>query len=618
MKSVVKIGAIACWLLWQGSAEATSLVGSDDLASITQTIIANCPGAVGLTPTFSTSSAAEAALKAGTQEVAPMTRFLQPALTCASPAPNQSEGVVFGLDAAVVLGATDETTTCQLVSSRTLSVTDQNGNPGLDCPDCTGSQYQLGDWRDMLRVLIAGMTHGAGANLTLQDCNSDVRYSLVSAWQTLFQSTCGGASCSSLRHVFRPADGAEISDTLLSILGLPRPTLDAVGHALLTPFCNGGTYDDSDPIRRPCAPEEAVCAADGTLGLVLPVAPPKNAPSDSAYPIQPCSIGVYDWKPAPSAELSSCPGGGLNVFTLCLVPGRNVPGGALSHQCYKVETNDTPFLTPNTVNTKVFNRYLRSPNGSLVLDEFGHEVYGAFHRLHSVQRLAGHTCLEGTASDELGCLPQASRCSLSLARRVATRQSGVAALAVNGVLPTDPNIRKLISKPVPVDVYPLSNKLLMNTMVGSEETTSPAQKSLYACFARQLYADPPVLGAGYIPLLQNGVCQDFDERQCGSVFNKNACKKGVNFCPVIGFATAFPLQVAVGDNIFLSASASDIDDPFDDLQFLWSAPFGKFADPHALATTYQCTQAGSATLQLTVYDGSCSDTFSVNVKCVVP
>jgi len=602
------------------SASAAPLVGSDDLASVTQSILASCSGATGITPSFSTSSAAEAALRAGTQEVAPMTRFLEPALTCTHATPKEAEGVIFGLDAAVALGAATEVNGCQLAFVRSVPVTDQNGTPGLDCQGCSAGTYQLTDWRDALRLLLAGMSRDASADLALQQCNSDLRYSLANSWPSLFQQQCLGSTCTTLRHVFRPADTADVSATLLSLLGLPQVKLDPAGRPISTPFCNGGTYEDNDPIRRPCTAEEAVCAADGTLGLLLPVAPPKGAPLPASYPVEPCSIGAYDWKPAPEAELSTCPGGGVNVFTLCLVPGRALPGGSLSHQCLKLETNDTPFLTPNTVNTKAYNKYLRNPNGSLVLDDQRREVYGAFYRVHSVRTLApaARLCTELGSQEQLGCLPQASRCSLSLARRVASNQAGVNVLNVNGIAPSDANIRKLVAKPLPSDVYPLSSKLLMNTMVGSEEIVNVSQKNLYACFGRQLFADPALTNAGYVPLQQNGICQDFDERQCGAIFNKNNCKKGINFCPSIGFVFAFPLQVAVGNDITVSASASDIDDPFEDLQFNWSASFGTFADVRALATSYRCTQVGSTTLTLTIWDGACDDVFTVPVTCVAP
>ncbi|MDX2054735.1 MAG: hypothetical protein SFV15_20200 [Polyangiaceae bacterium] len=620
----MKTFSVARWVgflfLVGANAGAAPLIGSDDLATVTQQVLASCAGATGITPTFGTSAQAEAALAQRIQEVAPMTRPLDPAPTCGGPNAKESEGVVFGLDAAVALGAQAEVGSCALAYSRTLAVTDQNGNPGLDCPDCSAGFYQLTDWRDVLRVLLAGMTHGAGSDLASQQCNSDVRHTLANSWASLFQGECGASGCTALRHIFRAEDTAEVSVTLLKLLSLPSPVVDAAGEPISTPFCNGGTYDDNDPVRRPCSDAEGVCGADGTLGLLLPAAPVKNAPASAAYPTMPCSTGVYEWRPAPSSELSSCPGGGLNVFTLCLVPGLTLPDGTVSHQCYKSEANDAPFFTPNSVNTRVFNKYLRNPNGSLVIDNQGREVYGAFYRLHSASALSpsGRLCTEADAQGALGCLPQASQCSLSLARRVATRQAGSHALPINAVSPTDANVRKILQKPVPGDAYPLSSKLLMNTMVGSEEVVSLPQKNLYECFRRQLFAETPVLNAGYVSIQQNGICEDFDERQCGAVFNKNNCKKGINFCPSIGLVTAFPLQVAVGGTVFLSGSASDIDDPFSDLQVAWSAPFGTFADFRSLATTYTCTQVGTAQLKLTIWDGACDDVFSVSVTCVAP
>lgn len=87
----------------------------------------------------------------------------------------------------------------------------------------------------------------------------------------------------------------------------------------------------------------------------------------------------------------------------------------------------------------------------------------------------------------------------------------------------------------------------------------------------------------------------------------------VNNCPTVA-VTVSPLSAEVGETINLSASATDSDG--DAVTYSWSASAGTVAQPDAASTTYECTAAGTATVELVVDDGfGCDVTRAVDVTC---
>src|SRR5262245_48953795 len=160
---------------------AAGLKGSDDgLYDFTTAIFAACPGVnAGSIYAGGGSGYGQEAMRAGSQQVAPMSQFLdKDACTGPGAAPTQSEGLVVGLDGIVLLGSVD-----------TAGSVACNGHPNVACdplfePD-TGAAidtivngYRFIGWRDMLRVLLAGFDHDAGADWTKRDCNSPLRIAI--------------------------------------------------------------------------------------------------------------------------------------------------------------------------------------------------------------------------------------------------------------------------------------------------------------------------------------------------------------------------------------------------------------------------------------------------------
>jgi Concanavalin A-like lectin/glucanases superfamily len=98
----------------------------------------------------------------------------------------------------------------------------------------------------------------------------------------------------------------------------------------------------------------------------------------------------------------------------------------------------------------------------------------------------------------------------------------------------------------------------------------------------------------------------------------------LNVCPVANNApSALPSEVVVGGGIVVDGGAPlDPDNGPGALTCSWTAdpPIGVFASPSAASTIFNCTQAGTATLKLTVSDGdpACQSSGSVAVTCTSP
>jgi hypothetical protein len=112
-------------------------------------------------------------------------------------------------------------------------------------------------------------------------------------------------------------------------------------------------------------------------------------------------------------------------------------------------------------------------------------VQSAFYRIHTTRTLSGTGaggCTENTATKQIGCLVQASPCSIGYAGGEAkdTLPIGTAvAFKVNTLEPTKACIRKLINSGTP---YPISRQLYFNTMAGFENVTGQ-ELELTKCFA---------------------------------------------------------------------------------------------------------------------------------------
>ncbi len=104
-------------------------------------------------------------------------------------------------------------------------------------------------------------------------------------------------------------------------------------------------------------------------------------------------------------------------------------------------------------------------------------LIGSFYRIHSNRSLlntstAGNTpgdktCQKVDATRQIGCLAQASPCSIGFAGGEAVDENpGTVALQVNGVTPTLTTVQNLVTGGFPV--YPISRKLYVNSLRGFE------------------------------------------------------------------------------------------------------------------------------------------------------
>lgn len=92
----------------------------------------------------------------------------------------------------------------------------------------------------------------------------------------------------------------------------------------------------------------------------------------------------------------------------------------------------------------------------------------------------------------------------------------------------------------------------------------------------------------------------------------------LNNCPQLTSIVVAPLSVAVGSEIPVAAAGADLD-PADTLTFAWTASGGgSFAAPAQASTAFTCATAGDHVLTVTVSDGRCGASRSVNVSCVAP
>jgi hypothetical protein len=96
----------------------------------------------------------------------------------------------------------------------------------------------------------------------------------------------------------------------------------------------------------------------------------------------------------------------------------------------------------------------------------------------------------------------------------------------------------------------------------------------------------------------------------------------INVCPAIQMLNATPMQVPVGGQLALSATAVDLDGGPAALTYSWSATAGSFGDSSNPMTSFTCATAGIQTVTLVVSDGDaspgCAATQSISVVCQQP
>jgi hypothetical protein len=296
MKRWVWWSTAAVGLLAAGGAAALSnivLAGSDAQSAPLQELLVSggrCPGAVGLLYQAGGANAGQSALVAGTQQVAPMGRFVQgwstfrdasppfpdagfvpPVLTGACLLPvseqQQTEGLVIGLDAIHVLGSTATVGSfpCNGLAEGCppdgsialqpwgLATGDVFGGTNVQyvLPSGGAATYVLHGWQDVLRILYFGKLTGTTPDdVDNLGCANPIRVALANNWGSLFQNGgCAGsgnglgiAPCTQLQHLFRPDDASEVADIFSSLLGVDPPdtTSNVVNQEIGIPTVDGG------------------------------------------------------------------------------------------------------------------------------------------------------------------------------------------------------------------------------------------------------------------------------------------------------------------------------------------------------------------------------------------
>jgi hypothetical protein len=524
--------------------DSIALQGSDTLEQVTKDVLAACPAATGAGISYNGggSTTGENAMIAGTQTVAPMSRFLN---TNASICPKGStaEGLVIGLDGIAIAASSTNAGACggglAYTTGHSFAVTDTAGNAVVNCSGCDvgTNTYRLTDWKDVLKLVYGGATH-AGAT----DCASDVRRSLVSNWGNIFEGSCTAGTCpAGLKHAFRRADGSGTTDTLAAALGLPGlPSSKAVSLAAVPPlaakaipYCNAfglgaiyngdSDYQDKDPIRRTCDTNEQACSKDNTLGLVVVVEVPADMSVAQAYPTTACSVGKFKLM-KPAAGVTTCPDGGGLLIGKCFHPYIDLGGGAYNPHCIAAKS-PVQGIRANGMTGRAYNLVAKLnqtfvDNVSVVYakDNLNRPITGAFYRVHTTAVLpgGGATCQQSSSTDQMGCLVSASPCSIGYAGREADQQPGAIALTVNNIADTQANIEKLVTSPGDPTTYPISRKLFFNTMNGFETVTG-GELELAKCMGKNSLINPIISARGFIPVPGGVTCQDFVESGCAGV-----------------------------------------------------------------------------------------------------
>jgi hypothetical protein len=116
--------------------------------------------------------------------------------------------------------------------------------------------YKFNGWRDVLRVLFAGMVHSGAAtgtnNLAVaaRDCLAPARVAIANNYGVFFENNCTSpgselvagtttAVCAQIRHVFRRDDFSGTTDTVVALLGLPAIVQPSPTQPTgFSPFCN--------------------------------------------------------------------------------------------------------------------------------------------------------------------------------------------------------------------------------------------------------------------------------------------------------------------------------------------------------------------------------------------
>lgn len=398
-------------------------------------------------------------------------------------------------------------------------------------------------------------------------CSSDVRTKLLDNYGTLFKgANCGGpGNCTQLRKAYRPADGTGTATVFLETIGVAHNNFDAnntrrtlglnsiTGLSKLStahPFCDGFDFEGilpsranpsapvvfgGDPIRRPCANEDDICASDGKMGVVRAIIAPPSG-SALAYPKVQCTRGSFAITRYINSASAVCPDGITPIGgSFCFMPFYQ-SGASRDFNCMNDRYSRAPG-TSSRFDGRVYNALMRNPVTGDVVTQAPSLPCMANWRENMVQLrngifppVIGHynptdvVCQLNDATQNIGCIVGRTTCAIGFASRPAAiltsaKQSafGLApsasvdlsaineAFTINGVAPTNSAISDL--------TYPLAHELFLNSVDGFENLTARCQASgrtaSYCAYelkiATAFYNNSPevqqaLTQAGYMPL----------------------------------------------------------------------------------------------------------------------
>ncbi len=583
---VVSAGAI-------GASAVLSLNGSDTLFTISTDVVngntsyPGAPSGIAAIPTLSYigggSGTGESAMANGTQQIAPMSRFVKsgPPCTGTGASPSTTEGLVIALDGVSMIMNTNT----GAVAACNGVQTDASKIPALGLAHDTTFTYPAGsyttysgatvsyaagsytftDWTDVLRLLFAGMDHSASNTATKQNCSNPVRAALINQWGQLFETPGCNGSCTSLTAGFRRDDYSGTTDTVTSLLNLP--SIPSPSH-VTDPFCNAPTkgsadsvwatwppvglpkvmqyngahagvlalaeFQDLDPIRVPCSSSDPVCDQDGTRGWVEVVEPTSDITQAQAYASLPgtTKMGFGGAGLLSDGANYYCINGDTPVFvSSCLEP----EDSAGSNFANLATSGSVPLFTFGGANAstnfdgRAYNLLLHkggtgSDSGTILTAANGVGFQASYFRNW------GASCQLLDATQEIGCIIGKSQtCAIGFAGLGAVQQANADAMRLDGILPVTGNVQAFS--------YPMSRKLYLSTLKGFANVADTNGELTFAKDeANTTEIDYYVNNDGFVVLPTSVTlggsagapyCEDFNETMICSATtyptNSNAC-----------------------------------------------------------------------------------------------
>ena len=346
-------------------------------------------------------------------------------------------------------------------------------------------------------------------------------------------------------------------------------------------------YQDNDPIRRACAgtgvnpqrtsnANENVCEPDGalptkaagTLGLVLPMADTSLAGAAQFGSGLACSGGsilaafptvpTYNSAGRLTLATATCPNGDSPSGINC-----NVPTDANGNPNCVADQNTLPpisvvlppnGLKPANADGRVFNKFVynvpasgtptvatdNTANGSTAGGQ--RPIMGAYYRLHQTLTMNNpdntNLCAFPDMTQQIGCLVQASPCSIGYAGRVADNVTGTTALLVSAIPDSQTCVQQFS--------YPLSRKLYLDSLIGFGASGVNGQElALAKCEGISSAAiNQAVTDNNFVPLPSTGpnainggapFAEDFNEAaQCAAASNNVAFTANAGGLPTVG------------------------------------------------------------------------------------